>query len=133
MFQENSNESFTIFLVNIVLMNSSPQERDGIPQPPRGSPTIPEGIPHNLIALTPLFTQRRLTLPPPPCICSDGIFVGGLNDRWTQIFVFRNHRDFNRHHSQGRRPSKTLVTQNHLLLVRLIFNSADVAFIPSDE
>ena len=70
MFQENSNESFTIFLVNIVLMNSSPQERDGIPQPPRGSPTIPEGIPHNLIALTPLFPPHSTTprlVPLPSC------------------------------------------------------------------
>ena len=112
---ELSNESFTIFLVNIILMNSSPQERDGIPQPPRGSPTIPEGIPHNLIALTPLFPPHSTTPRLAPLPTTAPVVVG-RNERWAQIFVFINHRDFNRHHSQGRRPSKTLVKQNHLLL-----------------
>ena len=102
--------------------------------PPRGSEMVshhtPPGYPTH-----PDCPDTSLHPPQPTLRLTHLAFVqmAYLNDRWTQIFVFRNHRDFNRHHSQGRRPSKTLVTQNHLLLARLIFYSADVAFMSSDE
>ena len=86
--------------------DSTPRERDGIPLVEMVShhtewypPHTPPGYPTH-----PDCPDTSLRPPQPTLRLTHLAFVqmAYLNDRWTQIFVFRNHRDFNRHHSQGR-------------------------------